>query len=94
MKSHSSERYPFIAEARWKAFAGAQQQVIETLLKRPCPVVLILIVLGTTTAFMIFTLEVFQKPGRGNNEDSGFLKRYDTASLIFSLSCAYMEFTI
>lgn len=75
MKSHSSGDTLSAAEIRWKAFAGAQQQVIEMLLKGPCPVVFILIFTGMITALTIFfsLLEVFQKPGRENNEDSGFL---------------------
>lgn len=61
------------AKIRWKAFAGAQQQVTETLLMGLHPAVFILIFLGITTAFTIFRLKVFQKPGRRNNEDSRFL---------------------
>lgn len=47
--------------------------------------------LGIISASMIFRLEVFQKAGGGNNEDSGFFTRSDTALLLFSFSslCVY-----
>lgn len=63
MKSHSSGDILSAAEIRWKAFARAQHQVIETLLKGPCPVVFILIFLRMITALMIFRLKVFRNQG-------------------------------
>lgn len=93
--SHSSELCTLLIPIQLQRQGGRLLQShssrrLRCLPERPFPVMFILTFLGIISASMIFRLNVFQKAGGRNNEDSGFFTRSDTASLLFSFSSLYV----